>query len=210
MATIKIFPARNFSSSLKPQKGFTLIEVLLVLGILGSVMAFGLPRFQNQKNKIKSVVRQMSTLSREVRNQARMKRMTYRIAFRLGEGKDAYWIESAPGNVLIPSQATQESLEKLDEKERPANPFQKVTKFFKDEKEIPSGLYLGSIETPAGKEAITQGMAYVYYSPEGLVEKAIIQITNKESTTWSLILNPLTGHADIVEKAMSLKDLKFD
>lgn len=212
MDTAKILPARSFSNFLKSPypKGFTLLEVMVVLGILGAVLAVGLPRFRQSQNNIKQVVRQLSSITREVRNQARMKRMTYRIAFRLADDKPAYWIENAPGNVLVPSQTTLDAIEHMDEKERPANPFQKVTKFFKTEKPLPTGMYFGSVETPSVKSPVTEGMAYVYFSPEGLVEKAIVQITNKKDLTWSLLFNPLTGHSDVVEKAISAKDLNFD
>jgi general secretion pathway protein H len=194
---------------LNSKRGFTLLEVMIVLGILSGLLLLGLPRIQGQKNKIKTVVRQLGSLSREVRNLARMKRMTYRVAFRMDE-KPAYWIESAPGNITIASEATLEKMEKLDEKERPANPFQKSDRPFKGTRELPSGIKFKSIETPSHREPLTTGIAYVYYTPEGLVEKAVIQINNEKDVTWSLILNPLTGQADIVDKAISLKDLKFE
>ncbi len=183
---------------------------MIVLAILGGLVAIGLPKIQGQKNKIKSVVRQMATLSREVRNHARLKRMTYRIAFHLDEKKPTYWLEAAPGNVVIPSEATYEKMQHMDEKERPANPFQKVDKPLKGEKELPSGIRFKSIETPSHREPVTDGIAYIYYTPEGLVEKAVIQINNDSGVTWSLILNPLTGQADIVDKPIFLKDLKFE
>lgn len=183
---------------------------MIVLGILGFMIAFGLPRFKNQKNNIKTVARQMASLSREVRNQARLKRMTFRIAFRLGD-KPAYWVESAAGNVLIPSETTLEKLKSLDEKERPPSPFQKVTTLVKKEKELPTGLTIASVETPSMREPATGGMAYIYYTPEGLVERGVIQIASRSGgVTWTLIFNPITGHADTVEKPIQLKDLQID
>jgi len=194
---------------LNSRKGFTLLEVMIVLGILSALILVGLPKIQGQKNKIKTVVRQIATLSREVRNYARLKRMTYRIVFRLDD-KPAYWLESASGSVVVPSQATFEKMQRLDEKERPASPFQKSEKPLKGEKELPTGIKFTSIETPSHPEPVTKGIAYIYYTPEGLVEKAVIQISNEGGATWSLILNPLTGQADIVEKPIELKDLKFE
>lgn len=183
---------------------------MIVLAILGGLIGLGLPRIQGQKNKFKTVVRQLATLSREVRNHARLKRMTYRIAFRIDDKNPAYWLESAAGNVVIPSQATFEKMQRMDEDQRPANPFQKADKPLKGEKELPSGVKIKSVETPSHPEPVTGGIAYVYYTPEGLVEKAVIQINNESGNTWSLILNPLTGQADIVEKPINLKDLKFE
>lgn len=191
------------------ERGFTLIEVIIVLGILGAMITFGLPKFRNQSNNIKTIVRQISGLTREVRNQARIKKMTYRIVFRVGE-KSAYWVENAPGDFLVPSKATLENLKNLDAKDRPASPFQKATKFMKKEKELPDGLSFVSVETPSMDEAATKDLAYIYFSGEGLVEKGVIQIGNKKDLTWTLIINPITGHTDIVEKAMALKDLHFE
>ncbi|PIS09727.1 MAG: prepilin-type cleavage/methylation domain-containing protein [Bdellovibrio sp. CG10_big_fil_rev_8_21_14_0_10_47_8] len=187
-------------------KGFTLFELLIVLAIFAAIVAFGIPRFRSPQNNIKAVVRQMASLSREVRNLARMKRMTYRIALRMGEGDDAYWVENASGSVLVPSEATLENIKKMDEKDRPPDAFQKTNKPFKGEKKLPSGLYFGSVETVAMKEPATQGTAYVYFSPEGLVERSVIQLTDKDKLTWSLVLNPITGHADVLEIGISLKE----
>jgi len=209
MDSIKTFPVKISN------KGFTLLEVLIVMGILAAIVAFGLPRINNSQNNIKTVARQMASISREIRNQARVKRMTYRLAVKMTSEGSSYWVENAPGNVLIPSQETLESIEKLDAKERPANPFEKNQKILKKDREIPAGLFIGSVETPSlPRGPASGGMAYVYYSPEGLVERAVIQLTNNSKTAapvvWSLIINPLTGHVDIVEKAISLRDLQFE
>ena len=204
MGTPKICPVKTSNKT-----GFTLLEVLIVLGILASIVAFGIPKLRTGEN-IKTVVRKMTSLSREIRNKARMKRMTYRWVFRLEEGHDAYWVESASGNVLIPSDATLENIQSMDEKERPANPFQKATNFFKEENGLPSGVSLVSVETASSKQPITKGLAYIYFSPEGLVEHSVVQVGTKTPATWSLIFNPLTGHADIVEKPISLKDVKVE
>lgn len=206
ISLLKTLIDRKTSSS-----GFSLLEVLVVMGILAFVIAFGLPTFRKPQNNIKTVTRQMGALSREVRHQARIKKMTHRIVIRLGgENGNVYWVESAPGNILIPSEMTLEKLQDLDEKERPASPFQKATKLIKDERELPSGLFFGSVETPNTPEPLTDGTAFVYYTPEGMVERAVIQITNRKELTWSLIFNPITGHADIVEKPIRLKDLAFE
>jgi general secretion pathway protein H len=149
-------------------------------------------------------------MTREIRNYARMKRMTCRLAFRLGGDKDAYWVEGATGNVLAQSEDTKKRIEEMSEEDRPANPFQKLTNFTKKEKLLPDKIYFGSVETQSQGEPVTKGMAYVYFTPEGLVEKAAIQLTDHQKLTWTLLVNPLTGHTDIVEKAMSLKDLQND
>ena len=182
---------------------------MIVLGIIGAVVAFGLPRFRNQQNNLKTSARQISALFREVRNEARLKRMTYRVVFRL-QDPHAYWVENAAGNILIPSKTQQEELLKMEEKERPPSPFQKATKFIKTEKVLPTGLKILQVETSSQNDPISEGLAYVYFTPEGLSEQTALQMTNERQMTWTLILNPLTGHSDIVERALRLKDLQTE
>ena len=194
--------------------GFSLLEILIVMAILGVLVAFGLPKFKNPKDNIKAVVAKMSTLTRDSRHQARVKRRTYRLHLKMGgtnsSQKDSYWVESAEGNTLIPSKETLESLKKKSDEEKPPEAFQKAENLVKGERELPSGLFIGSVETPHSDQPTTQGEAYVYFTQEGLVEKSMIQITNRDKLTWTVIINPLTGHVDVVEKAMSLKDLQID
>jgi len=206
----KILPLKSLNKRRASGSGFTLLEVLVVMGILGFVVAYGLPSFRKPQNNIKTVTRSLGAMSREIRHQARVKKMTYRLVIQMDEDKSVYWVENAPGNMLIPSEMTLEKLQSVDQKEKPASPFQKVTKLVKEQKELPTGLFIGSVETPNTPQPLTSGTAYVYFTPEGMVERAIIQVTNRKEMTWSLIFNPITGHADIVEKPISLKDLAFE
>ncbi len=190
------------------QKGFTLLEIMIVLGIIGSLMALAIPKLSGNKNKIKTVVRQMGALSKEVRNQARIKKMTYRIVFQFGK-PSKYWIEAAPENTLIPSKQTQESLQRLSDEERPKDPFQKVDKPIK-ERELDSGLSFKSIEVAGTDEPQEKDIAYIYYSSEGVVEKSIIQIKSERDQVWSLVIHPLTGQVSFIEKAVNLKELSLE
>jgi general secretion pathway protein H len=185
---------------------------MIVLGIIAAVIAIGLPRMNFKNDNIKKVVRELSVLTREVRNQARLKNRTYRIVFNMPKdqkGPGTYWVEYAEGALPAPSAETLEKQKAAAEKAGQAvkQAFQRDTKILKKDREIPSSLAIGQIETLRTPEPQTAGEAAVYFSPEGLVEKAAIQITNRKQLTWTLIINPLTGHADIVEKAVALKDV---
>lgn len=195
-------------------KGFTLLEVIIVVAIVASLMVIGLPRLKKNNTNIKSIVREMSVMSKEIRNYARLKNSTYRIVFKLNgpesNKKDSYFVEAAAGTVLALSEEKQRLYDELPAEERPKAAFQKVDKPLKEEKELPSGLYFAQIETKSKKEPVSKGNAYIYYTAEGLVDQSVIQITDGKNLTWSLILNPLTGHADIAEKAIGLKDVQTD
>lgn len=208
MATEKISLKTIFSKPSRPPRGFTLLEIMVVLGILAAILALGVPRMNFRNGNVKTVVRQMSVLTREVRNQARLKNRTYRIVFRMApNAPSTYWIESADGPQMAPSRETEEKLASLSSSEERPSRFQKDEGIIKEERELPSGLFIGAVETARMGEPQTEGDAHVYFSPEGLVEKAAIQVTNRQQLTWTLIINPLTGHADIMERAARLKDI---
>jgi general secretion pathway protein H len=183
---------------------------MIVLAIMSGLLIFGAQRFQNPATNIRNIVRNLTVVIKEVRTQARLKGKTHRIVFNLGKTpKDvhSYFVESAEGQVMALTEKNLEELEKLSEDERPPNPFQRNDRIIKKDKELVGKLWFGSIETSARPTAAEKGVAYIYFTAEGLVEQSVIQITNREKLTWSLIINPLTGQTDIVEKAVTLKEI---
>lgn len=183
---------------------------MVVLGVLAALLAFGVPRMNFKNGNLKSAVREISVLTRMVRNQARIKNRTFRIVFQMDEKASSYWVESADPGILSPSKASEERQREressIDPEKAPPPAFQADTSLLKKPKSLPPGFFVGSVETFRSEEPVSQGKGYVYFSAEGLVEKAAIQVTNRKQATWTLIVNPLTGHADVMEKAVRLKD----
>jgi general secretion pathway protein H len=177
------------------------------MAILAGVIAIGVPRILRSDNNIKKVVREMAVMGKMTRNQARLKNTTYRWAIRLDDGNQAYWIENSTAPTLISA----EELAKIDEAkksdEAPKSPFSISKELTKEEKKLPNGLSFILVENSQFKESLTRGTAYIYFTPQGLVENSLIQIGNKDNLTWTLVFNPLTGQADVVKEAKSLKDL---
>ncbi len=199
--------APKISSSLMKQRGFTLIEVMIVLALLAALIAFGAPRLFRKENNIKSVARHFIVMSREIRNKARLNNSTYRLAISMEDNNEKYWVEMAGGfHAIDPDAAEQEKNNDKDEDAPP--PLFKPDKSVIKERTMPTGLRISSVETLSMKAPQTSGIAYVYFFPEGFVEAAAIQVTNGTNLTWTLVFNPLTGQADVIEKAQSLKDIQ--
>lgn len=190
------------------QKGFTLIEIMIVLAILAAVLVVGAPRLFKKDVNIKAVARQFIVLSKEVRNKARLTNSTYRLVIDMDSKDPQYWVERANGPQPVDPDAYEKAKDKKSEKEEGAPPplFQIDKSVTKKEQTLPNGLRFGSVETANMKAPLTSGLAYVHFFPEGFVEAAAVQITNGNNLTWTLVFNPLTGQADIIEKASSLKD----
>lgn len=198
----------------KKNKGFSLIEILVVLGIMGAVLTLGLSRVKRNDNNIKSVVRRMMVLAKEIRNKARLSSSTYRIVFQLSDQDPSYWVESSLGRHLRESEEERKKRERDEQnqskdskKSGGGGGFSRDDRFGKKPKVLPSGLFFASVEIAGTSEITTSGTEFIYFSPDGFVEPGIVQITDKKKITWSLVFNPLTGQVDILPEAKALKDI---
>lgn len=186
--------------------GFTLIEILIVLGILAAVITLGINRIRKNENSVKSTLREISVLSREIRNHARLTQSTMRLMIEISEDKSKYWVEK--GNAIElrdPKESFPTEDEKAvdsDSKKKP--PFSLYKKLTKKQKSLNKGVSFKSLEV-LNMEPVTTGLSAIYYSADGYVEASVLQIGN-DKNTWSLVFNPLTGFVDISEEAKSLKD----
>ncbi|MGZ3796951.1 MAG: pilus assembly FimT family protein [Pseudobdellovibrionaceae bacterium] len=193
------------------RRGFTLIEVMIVIAIIAGLIAVGAPRLLKKDANMKTAARQLTVLVKEIRNQAKLFNSTYRLAIRLDAGQESYWVEKSNGPVLIDKEKLKEEIEgknkdKKPEDNAPPPLFQIDKKLSKKEKILPSNLHFVQVETMNMSQPVTSGLAYIHFFPEGLMEASTIQLTDKKNT-WTLVFNPLTGQADIVEKAVNLKEL---
>jgi general secretion pathway protein H len=193
------------------KKGFTLIEVMIVIAIIAGLIAVGAPRLLKKDANMKTTARQLTVLVKEIRNHAKLFNSTYRLVIRMDEGQESYWVEKGNGPQLLDPEKIAKEIEKKNKKEKPeedAPPplFQIDKSLSKKEKDLPKALHFAQVETTNLSAPITSGIAYIHFFPQGIMEAAAIQLTDKKNT-WTLVFNPLTGQADIIEKAVNLKDL---
>ncbi len=186
------------------------------MGIIAAVATMGIPRLFKKDNSLRVTARHLPALSKMVRARARLTNSTARLVFNLDEKDPSYWVERANGILPIDLEVLNDfkkrnniDQENEGDSENPKPPpFSPDTVVLKKPKKIPSGFQIISVETAYTKEPITEGLAYVHYSPEGLVEKAIVQIGDKKKFTWSFVINPLTGQMTLIESAKTLKDFE--
>ncbi|WP_413561112.1 Tfp pilus assembly protein FimT/FimU [Bdellovibrio sp. HCB209] len=198
---------------MRNRRGMTLIEVMIVLAIVAGLIVVGAPRLFKKQNNIKATARQFMVLSRTVRNKARIYNSTYRIVLNIdGDNAGTYWVERANGPIPIDPDAAEKERErqksKFKDEDGPPPAYAIDNSVIKKEAKLPDGFRFAEVETLTSKEPLTSGTAYIHFFPEGFVEASSIQITDGNKLTWTLVFNPLTGQADIIEKAQSLKDIK--
>lgn len=200
-------------------KGFTLIEILIVLLIIAGVFALFVPRFFSKSDRaLRSEIRKLSLLAKDVRNRALLTKNTHRIVFSMKKEGATYTVEEAEGKILLDSNEEREKLinrkkeftaSELEEYEK-NNPFQKVPKYSKNGPlEFPNNLTIKQIELQGIKEKFTSGDVEIYFMPEGFVELAVIQVQTKdEALKWTLVTSPLIGLMDVFEGHLALETIE--
>ncbi|RME15956.1 MAG: type II secretion system protein [Bdellovibrio sp.] len=194
-------------------KGFTLIEVLIVIGLIALLFAsVSLPTKKNYNRKIKTELRKMAVMSRYIHELAKLHHLTYRLVIDLRTGKDStephqYWVEKTSKTVFFKKASNEKKKKKSS---RDPDGFEKDPHVMKHPRELPSGLYFESVELASSEKPIKEGIAYIYYLPEGLAQEAVVHIKHKkyDELNWSLAVLPLTGKGKLIPKNISLKELQ--
>ncbi|MEO0336833.1 MAG: hypothetical protein AAF202_10580 [Pseudomonadota bacterium] len=181
------------------------------------------PSVTNKNNKMKAAVRRFSVLTKEVRTHAKLYGTSYRIAFDLGIREDdpqTYWIEKANYAVLIPGDKKQfledqNTAERARDENQGKSPstagFSEDDRLLKGKQELPGGLRFKEIEVEGLEEAIDNGLAYIHFHPQGLVEETAIHLQYGEGSDalkWTIAIHPLTGRADVITDEVSLREIK--
>ena len=207
---------RTNQSVEKNNRGFSLIEISIVILIIGGLLAIALPKMSFGKVDTKKVIRELTNSAKEVRNRAKLYGTTYRLAFRLDADNQAYWVEKSTTVTYIDKAALEKAREdaksafRKDEKEegKAPSPFQPDSSFFKKEQTLPRNYTFKLIESGSQNVTYSDGMAYIHFFPQGFIEAAMIQIEDPKKNIWSITFNPITGQAAIMTEAKLLKDLE--
>ncbi|HPI40947.1 MAG TPA: type II secretion system protein [Pseudobdellovibrionaceae bacterium] len=196
-------------------KGFTLIEVMIVLGILVAVMSIGVPRLFKSDNDLRATVRKMIFITKDIRLKAKLTNSTYRLVIHLSEKDSEFWVEKTQGPLKLSALDIENEIknigndsEKKPDKDDPPSLFQMDTQITKKKIELPSLIRFSLLETLQTKEPITEGYGFIHFSPEGLIEPSVLQVSKGKGTPWTVVFNPITGQADVIDRAITLKDIK--
>jgi general secretion pathway protein H len=198
---------------LRTQKAFSLLEIAIVLVIIGAIMAIAAPRLFDKKSETRKVFREFIVAGKDLKSRAKLFNTTYRMAFNLTEKEQSWWVEKSSRAVVLDKAkaeaANEESLKEKAETEesKPAPEFQMDESIFKKKQTLPSGYRFKQVESGTLDLIVTEGMAYIHFFPQGLIETSALQIEDPKKNVFTLVYNPLTGQSDIIPEAKALKDL---
>lgn len=205
LALIKISPAKS-------SKGFTLIEILLVLALVGGMSVLMLPRFSTI-DRVKASIRKLNVVVKQTQNKARLSSSLYRLTFELtppnsSQEKDfaqSFYVEISQRKSVKPILGEEAKSKDKEDEDIPED-FVPDTSILKKKEVLPRGFYFKNIEY--SKETIESGKAYIYFFPQGYITQAAIHITNNEKINYTLFIHPLTGQVTIINEEKTLKDFQ--
>ncbi len=205
------------------RRGFTLLELMIAITIVAFVVAAVLPHLDSRNNEIRSTIRHLAVLSRELRFRAKLQNATYRLVIDMeknskGQTVDSYWVERASGNILNdynprsppknPAQMAAAQKEAKDNDEIiPQSRFTMAHGIMRKPIVLPDGLVFDSVELENLNDPVTKGVVYIYFLPSGFADESAIHISYGKHLHWTLITLPFTGRMVILPEKRMLKNL---
>jgi prepilin-type N-terminal cleavage/methylation domain-containing protein len=215
------------SQKIRNNDGFSLIEILIVLGLIAVIItSFGRPT-RSQQKIYQDYFRKLSLMSKQIKNRAQIERATYRMVFYMRDDAPVeITVEKSDRPVLLGSEKESEELfedmfkQKLEEegntkddkkeKEGEVKDFQLSERFKPESLDRPRGLKIKQIEISGLSEIFEpEGLAVFHYFSNGLVEETLIQVqTEDKRLKWSLLTDPLTGEIYALGGHKTLEEIK--
>ncbi|MGI9554134.1 MAG: pilus assembly FimT family protein [Thermodesulfobacteriota bacterium] len=167
---------------MKKAAGFTLIEILVVMVILGGILFMAVPKFKDFTDvNIKSTSRNLSGTIKYLYNESVFKKNIYKLAFDLDNNE--YWVEYMQDNQFVVS----------------TDPILK-------RKRLPDGIFFEDIFTERTQQKIDSGNeAFILFLPNGFVDYAVIHINSSGDDSYTIETKPYTGGTKIYDQYYELR-----
>lgn len=167
-------------------------------------MSIAIPRLNSGLGlHLKATTRKLASTIRYSYNESVQKSLYYRLVFSLDpEEGDSFWVEYSDQMVFLrtpeETEEFQRKLDRLNQEEREAElakepHFTRITEHLNKEVKLFPGIRFRDIYVEHQADRIEEGVAYLYFFPNGHSEKAVINIENDEGEVYSIDVAPLSG-----------------
>ena len=167
---------------LRESKGFTLIELTVVVVLIGIILGLTFPRFQTAilTDDLKATTRKMVGMIKGLRDEAIREQRVYFLHFDLESNR--YWIDSTG----------------MTEEER-ARAAEKAPT-------LPEGVRVLDIWLSSKGKKMT-GQTAIRFSRKGYVQPSAIHLGAEDGREFTLVLNPFLGRVKIYDKYIEFEEI---
>lgn len=197
------------TSLLRTSRGFTLIEILIVLALVAGLATYTVTKLSSG-DQIRAAVRRLTVITKQAQTAARLSGLTHRLVIEMSEDPNedhTYWVERATKKDINLVFSNDGDEDKKEDEPTSASGWEMDEKTTRKKEELPGGFFFEDIEF-SEKNKVSQGKAYIYFFPQGLVSKAAIHLTNKKAIKWTIVLNPLTGVGTVLTEYKGINDIQ--
>lgn len=195
----KDLPTTLSRSKLSRSRGFTLIEILLVLAIIAMVTSVGIPAVGRLTyQRVAGTTRRFVGTLRSVRNDAILLNKIYRLA--IDFENQTWWVEKQAKLELLGTES--QGQQKSDPKQPPPpSGFSIADKYGKKPRELPGGVVFDGVLTERDG-LLRKGMAYVHFFPSGYAEQSVVYLNKQgmETGGYSLYIRPANGKIEVFNR----------
>ena len=171
-------PFRPFAFSPFSSRGFTLLELTVVLFIVGLLVATLVPHFGNVGSaRLETTAKRLAAVVRYLAGEAALQNRTYRLNYDLD--KHSYWITA-----LVASRDGAEFQEDQSPLSRPV--------------QLPPTITFADVQAP-GVGRVSAGRVYTHFLPQGYTDPTLIHLRDQSSRVVTVLIPSLTGEARIYE-----------
>ena len=202
---IRTLCPQNFKKKFFTSQGFSLVEIMVVIVLMGLVTGTVLTRTAWKKNETKEFYKDLRHLSREIFLKARLKNSVYRMVFKISDLEG----EENPSVLVYAEARIGEEFEKDEDKLLKSVNFPESViykNFLSDlkENEEESVEEVREGEGEEGEERKERFFyRYIYFLPQGYVSPVALQVEqNKRDFTFTIesltgILKRIKGYVDL-------------
>jgi type II secretion system protein H len=166
---------RNLKSKIRNERGFTLIELMVVIVILGVMLSLIIPRLgELGEANLKRSARHLTGMIRFLKDESQARKAVYRLRFDVHEGR--YWAE-------VMTLMSDQSVE-----------FRNYSSAMGSEGSLSGQTTFRDVKVGSHPDDPS-----IQFTPDGWVENASIHLRDGADKDFTLLVKPLTGATELRE-----------
>ncbi len=168
-------------NQLKSQVGFSLLEILIAIAIIGVSISLVVGRSEDERDKLMTAVEDISRAIKFSKSEAIIRNKVVRLKLSMSGEAIEYVVEASDhANLLLPEY---QDVDKLDKKELEDYESKKSTadkafipidEFQESARELNPYIKMTGVSTSLSKDLVVEGDAYIYFYPTGYQDEALI------------------------------------